>query len=106
MAANLIKAGEDVVVYDTNIDCLSQFKQKAKCVAEVASIADVLITMLPDGKAVDLAYRGSDGIFSDAKKGALFIDCSTVEHSISKTLQKEAGRIGHTMIDSPVSGGK
>ncbi len=44
-------------------------------------------------------------MFANAKKGALFIDCSTIDPIASKELCAEAKKMGLNMIDAPVSGG-
>jgi 3-hydroxyisobutyrate dehydrogenase-like beta-hydroxyacid dehydrogenase len=44
-------------------------------------------------------------MFANAKKGTLFIDCSTIDPIASKEMCAEAKKLGHDMIDAPVSGG-
>ena len=46
------------------------------------------------------------GIFENAKKGSLLIDCSTIDPLASQALAEEAmNKYGLNMIDAPVSGG-
>ncbi len=105
MARNLIKAGHVVSVFDLDVE-------KAKAV-EGATVAvdaesalngvEVVITMLPAAKSVTGLYR--DSIFELAEKGALFIDCSTIDVETARTMASEAKSRGHAMLDAPVSGG-
>ena len=105
MAQNLIKTGHVVSVFDLDVE-----KAKAVDGATVAvdaesalSGAEVVITMLPAAKSVAGLYR--DSIFDLAEKGALFIDCSTIDVDTARTLASEAKSRGFTMLDAPVSGG-
>lgn len=46
------------------------------------------------------------GIFQNAKKGSLVIDCSTIDPIATKSLSKEAKEIYDIdLMDAPVSGG-
>lgn len=71
---------------------------------EVAAIADITITMLADGAAVDAVYSGRDGLIAGARPGAVLVDCSTVAPA---TLLGHAAAIratGAGILDAPVSG--
>jgi 3-hydroxyisobutyrate dehydrogenase len=105
MARNLLKAGHAVTVFDLD-------PEKAKAVegatvapdAESAvSGAEVVITMLPSAKAVKAVYH--DTIFEHAEKGAVFVDCSTIDVETARTLAGDAKARSHAMLDAPVSGG-
>jgi len=110
MAANLLKANPgNVVVYDISKDSVSALVEKgasaASSPADLARRCDVLITMVPATQHVSGLLRGPDGMFANAKKGSLFIDCSTIDPIASKELCAEAKKMGLNMIDAPVSGG-
>lgn len=45
------------------------------------------------------------GIFKNAKKDALIIDCSTISPMAAADLNKKAKSAGMTYVDAPVSGG-
>src|SRR6201989_433177 len=80
MAANLVKAGHKVVGYDLVKTSLDQAKADGANIADSAAAAvkgaDVLITMLPAGTHVVSVW--SD-IIPSVAKGALLIDCSTID---------------------------
>jgi 3-hydroxyisobutyrate dehydrogenase len=106
MAANLVKAGDKVIAFDLVEASRAQAKADGAAIAEssVAAVkgADVVITMLPAGKHVLSVW--SDVIPSMAK-GALIIDCSTIDVESAKQAHALAGKHGVASVDAPVSGG-
>jgi 3-hydroxyisobutyrate dehydrogenase len=64
--------------------------------------ADVVITMLPAGKHVLSVYGD---IAPKAKKGALFIDSSTIDVESARKAHAVASKHSLLSIDAPVSGG-
>ena len=105
MARNLIKAGYLVSVFDLDAEKAKAVEGATVAVdAESAlSGAEIVITMLPAAKPVVGLYH--DSIFDLAEKGALFIDCSTIDVDTARSLANEAKSRGHAMLDAPVSGG-
>ncbi len=81
MAANLLKAQHQVVAFDLSDAALSAAVEKgatrAASIAEAVKNADVVISMLPAGKHVRDVYENS--VIANAAKGALLIDCSTID---------------------------
>jgi 3-hydroxyisobutyrate dehydrogenase len=109
MARNLLKAGHAVRAYD-----MSPPAQKAIVADgaigcglhfEVAHGADVVVTMLPAGEHVRSVMLGEDGLYAKAPRGCLFIDCSTIDVSTAREVERESLEAGHMMVDAPVSGG-
>jgi 3-hydroxyisobutyrate dehydrogenase-like beta-hydroxyacid dehydrogenase len=72
--------------------------------ADVAAAADVCISMLADGDAVERVYRGPDGLLAGARPGNVLVDSSTVPPSTLRRLEGEARRAGAGILDAPVSG--
>ncbi|RWO59057.1 3-hydroxyisobutyrate dehydrogenase [Mesorhizobium sp.] len=106
MAANLVKAGYAVHGFDLIPENLANAKEHgvvvmANAVAAVKE-ADVVITMLPAGKHVLSVY---EDIVPKAKKGALFIDSSTIDVESARKAHAIAVRHKLLSIDAPVSGG-
>lgn len=106
MAANLVKAGYAVHGFDLIPENLANAKEHgvvvmANAVAAVKE-ADVIITMLPAGKHVLSVY---EDIVPKAKKGALFIDSSTIDVESARKAHAIAARHKLLSIDAPVSGG-
>src|SRR5580700_8986417 len=109
MAANLMKAQHKVTGYDVvagpagNLEL--QGGKAAASAAEAAAAGDIVVTMLPAGPQVRAVYLGPDGIIAKAKKGALLIDCSTIDVETARLVAEEAKKAGLDMLDAPVSGG-
>lgn len=109
MAANLVRNGESVVVFDLVADAVKQLEDKGAMAAaspqEAVKNADVVVTMLPAAQHVKSLYLGEQGIIAHAKTGALFIDCSTIDAQSAKEVGVGAINAGYAFIDAPVSGG-
>jgi 3-hydroxyisobutyrate dehydrogenase len=109
MAINLVKAGHKVVGFDLSENALSVHTEaggdKAGSVAELAAVADVIVTMLPAGKHVRQIYQGEGGILENAKRGTLLIDSSTIDVDSARVVSAAAAEKGMPMVDAPVSGG-
>jgi 3-hydroxyisobutyrate dehydrogenase len=79
--------------------------QAAHSVPEAARGAELVITMLPEGRHVREVYLGADGVIAAAADGALLIDCSTIDVATARAVWQAAAERGLAMIDAPVSGG-
>jgi 3-hydroxyisobutyrate dehydrogenase len=112
MAANLVKAGHQVAVFDLSEAALAHAvehgaKRAASAVACVDN-AQVVISMLPAGKHVAGLYLGNGdnvGLIEVIKAGALVIDSSTIDAQTSITVATALAEKGIEFIDAPVSGG-
>ncbi len=110
MARNLLKAGYPLLVHNRShaaVDELSkEGAQPGASSTEVAARSEVIITMLPDSRDVELVYAGENGVFAGAKAGMLLIDMSSISPVVARKLAGEAQKLGLDMIDAPVSGGE
>src|ERR1700743_176955 len=106
MAANLVKAGHKVVAFDLVETSRNQAKADGAAIAESAAGsvkgADVVVTMLPAGKHVLSVWND---IVPSMGKGALVIDCSTIDVESAKQAHALAAKHGIASVDAPVSGG-
>ncbi|WP_076860449.1 3-hydroxyisobutyrate dehydrogenase [Bradyrhizobium mercantei] len=106
MAANLVKAGHKVTAFDLVAASRDQAKSDGAAIAEssVAAVkgADVVITMLPAGKHVLGVWNE---VLPAMAKGALIIDCSTIDVESAKQAHALAAKHGMASVDAPVSGG-
>jgi len=106
MAANLAKSGHKVRALDINSEAV--FKavkagcQKAESAKDTVETSEVVVTMLPAGKHVELVYSE---VMDHAVSGTLFIDCSTIDVETARSVNTMADERGFVMIDAPVSGG-
>ena len=106
MAANLVKAGHKVVAFDLVEASRSQAKSDGAAIADssVSAVkgADVVVTMLPAGKHVISVWTD---VLPATTKGALIIDCSTIDVESAKQAHALAAKHGVASVDAPVSGG-
>jgi 3-hydroxyisobutyrate dehydrogenase len=106
MAANLVKAGHKVVAFDLAAASRDQAKADGAAIAESAAGsvkgAEVVITMLPAGKHVLSVWSE---VVPAMAKGALIIDCSTIDVESAKQAHALAAKHGVASVDAPVSGG-
>ena len=109
MARNLVKAGHDVRAFDLSAPALNAVVEAgataAKTASEAATGVDVVITMLPAGQHVRSVYLDEGGVLAVAKKGALLIDCSTIDIDSARAVAAAAEKAGFEFLDTPVSGG-
>ncbi len=106
MAANLVTAGHPVLGFDL-VDA-----QRAAAAAIGVTIApsargavagaDAVLTMLPAGRHVLASHAD---FLSAAPKGALVIDCSTIDVESAKKAHEAGTAAGVLTLDAPVSGG-
>jgi len=109
MCRNLLKAGYDLVVMDVNTESAQGFETVAmiaKTPAEVASLVDVMITMLPDSPQVKDVIFGNGGILTCGRKGLTIIDMSSISPIVTREIYAELEKAGIDLLDAPVSGGE
>ncbi|MEH0468352.1 2-hydroxy-3-oxopropionate reductase [Streptomyces sp. B21-097] len=110
MAANLLKAGFDVVGYNRSpgpVDHLvAAGGRSAGSIADVTAQADAILTVLPDSPDVEEVLLGTDGVLAHAREGLLLVDCSTVRPGTARTVADAARRAAVRPLDAPVSGGE
>jgi 2-hydroxy-3-oxopropionate reductase len=110
MAKNIIKAGYEVTVFDINKDTVNELvaagAKPGTSNADVASQADVIITMLPNSPHVKTVVLGENGVVDGAKPGTVLIDMSSIAPLASKEVYEALAERGIEMLDAPVSGGE
>ncbi len=109
MARSLAAAGFDVVCWNRTPDAAEAVAKElgGRAVArpaDVAAEADVCVSMLADGRAVEDVYRGPDGLLAGARPGNVLADSSTVPPSTMRGFEAEARAAGAGLLDAPVSG--
>lgn len=106
MANNLESKGNKLKVYDINTSAATKLKATVcKSPKEVAENSSVIITMLPNSKAVREAVLSDNGVLKALKPGSSIIDCSTIEPRAAQELGQIAAEKGVKFLDAPVSGG-
>lgn len=109
MAANLVKAGHVVAGFDPVPEARARLEstggEAAATIAEAVAGAEIVLSMLPEGRHVREAYLGTGGVLDAAAPGTLLIDCSTIDVATARAVAAAAAERGLSMLDAPVSGG-
>ena len=101
MAVNLVNAGHEVTGFDP-IDVVPEGVSAARSAQEAARDADVVITMLPNGA---IAQSVANETLPAMKRGAILLDCSTIDVASARAIDQLAQDHGVGFLDAPVSGG-
>ena len=107
MAGRLSNAGHDVVVWSrtrAHAAALAGQAQVARSPADAGSTADVAITMLTDGGALEEVVLGRDGLAGGLASGSLLIDMSTTGPAAARKVAEALEGRGVEFVDAPVAG--
>lgn len=109
MARNLLKGGHTVSVFARREEAMAPLialgARRTTSPAEVASLSDVIVTMVIDTRAVEDVILGSRGVIEGANAGSVLIDHSTIEPDGARRVAAAVKARGMEMLDAPVSGG-
>ena len=109
MAANLMKAGHRVTVYNRTSGRTDELAAMGAGVAssprEAAIGRDAVITIVTDDAAVLAVSEGPDGVLAGLAAGALLIDMSTISQKTARRVAAGAQAAGAGYLDAPVTGG-
>jgi len=111
IARHLAKAGHEVTVYNrTPAKADAWVKEhggrSAPTPAAAAEDADAVFSCVGADGDLEAVTLRADGCFRAMKKGALFIDHTTVSARIARQLGVEGRDRGLLVVDAPVSGGQ
>jgi 3-hydroxyisobutyrate dehydrogenase-like beta-hydroxyacid dehydrogenase len=107
MAANLLKAGHDVTVYNrTRSKVETLVAQGARAAASVSNACrgDAVLTMLADDGAVESVVFSRSGIIDSLPAGAIHISSSTISVALSERLEAAHAKAGQLFVAAPVIG--
>jgi 3-hydroxyisobutyrate dehydrogenase-like beta-hydroxyacid dehydrogenase len=107
MAANLIKAGHDVTVFNRSPGKSSALmKLGAHEAASVAEACDgeAVITMLANDDAASDVTLGAGGIIARLRKGTIHVSMSTISVALSKRFGQAHAQAGQRYVAAPVFG--
>lgn len=107
MAANLVRAGHDVAVYNRTAekaDALSaQGAHRASSIAD-ACRGDAVVTMLSNDEAVEAVTFASGGVVESLGRGSIHISSGTISVALSEKLDAAHATAGQRFIAAPVFG--
>ncbi len=108
MAANLVKAGHEVAVYNRSVDkaagLVAQGAKLAGTPAEAAKGAEAVFTMLADDKALEAVVFGADGLISTLAPGTVHVSSSTISVALAERLTEAHAKAGQGFVSAPVFG--
>jgi 3-hydroxyisobutyrate dehydrogenase-like beta-hydroxyacid dehydrogenase len=109
MAANLLKAGYDLTVWNRTASrgdaLVAAGAKRAATPRDVAIASDVVITIVSDPPALELVLWGESGVFAGLRRGSVLIDSSTVSPGLAKRAAAAAASCGAEFLEAPVTGG-
>jgi 3-hydroxyisobutyrate dehydrogenase len=109
MAANLQRAGHDLVVHDLSRaaaePCLAKGAAWVDTPRAVAEAAELVFTSLPGPPEVEAVALGDNGLLSGMSRGKAYFDLSTNSPTLVRRIGAAFAERGAYMLDSPVSGG-
>ena len=109
MARRLLNGGHSVTVWARRQEAIATLVAAGAIAgdspADVASHADIVMTMVTDTKAVEEVVFGERGIARGARAGALVVDHSTIAPDGARRMASALTTHGVEMLDAPVSGG-
>ena len=107
MAANLLKAGHRVTVFNrTPAKAEALVTQGAKFAPSIAeaSCGDAVMTMLSNDEAVESLVLGRDGVAANLAPGALHVSSSTISVALSERLTEVHAKKNQRFVAAPVFG--
>jgi 2-hydroxy-3-oxopropionate reductase len=109
MAGHLLKAGHTVFVSSRGKIRPEIAEGGATVCAsarEVAQLADIVFTMVPDTPDVEAVLFGENGVAAGLSKGKTVVDMSSISPIETKQFAAKINALGCDYLDAPVSGGE
>src|ERR1700688_4501560 len=109
MAANLQKAGHELVVHDVRRAAAERHLAAGAVWADtpkaLAAECEIIFTSLPGPPEVEAVALGDGGLITGMKEGSAYFDLSTNSPTLVRELNRRFGEKHLYMLDAPVSGG-
>ena len=110
MAANLVKAGFKVTVWNRSSEKCRVLAAAGARTADspraVAETSDILFAMMATPAAVEAVRDGADGIIAGLRPGTGYVDMSTVDAETSLESARMAHQAGALFLEAPVAGSR
>ena len=108
MAANILKAGYPLVIYDVDPQKNERFgalgAQIASGPADVARCSQIVISMVDTTAQAEEVIVGPEGFIETAKTGDIIVSMSTIDPVALKKMHQTLAKKGIGFIDAPVAG--
>jgi len=108
LARRLLAAGHQVVGYNRTPDraraLVADGLTPADSPRRAAADADAVFSMVTDNAALRAVALGPDGIVAGLRRGAVFVEMSTVSPAVTREVGEAVAAAGAAMLDAPVSG--
>lgn len=109
MALNLIHTGHHLIVHSRSEGPVNELLRAGATpssnAGEVAALADIVVTCLPDEAASESVYLGTSGLVEACRPTNIFIETSTIGPDLARRICAEVESRNGSYIDAPVSGG-
>ena len=109
MAANLQKAGYELVVHDIKRDAAAPHIKAGAVWADtprqLAEATDVVLTSLPGPPEMESVALGEQGLLSGMAAGKVYFDLTTNSPAVVRRVHAVFAGKGVHLLDAPVSGG-
>jgi 3-hydroxyisobutyrate dehydrogenase len=110
MASLLHKAGYPLQVIDASAERAQAFAKEIGGTVAVsnralASVCDIIVTILPTSAIVDSVLNGPDGVIAGLRPGAVVVDMTSGVPTVTRTLAEQVAAAKGNLVDAPVSGG-
>lgn len=110
MIGHLVDAGHEVSAFDAAPSALQRLRERVPGVRvganarEAGEGADIVFTMLPNGREVRRCLEGSEGLAAGLAAGVLLVDTSSSEPPATRETAAWLATRNVRMMDAPVSG--
>src|SRR6202140_1102932 len=109
MAANLLKAGYDLTVWNRTAsradDLVAHGAKRAATPREVAAASEIVFTIVIHPPALESVLWGEAGVFAGLRRGSVLVDSSTVSPGMARRAASAVALHGAEFLDGPVTGG-
>lgn len=109
MAGHLIDGGHDLYLFNRTKEkadgLLARGARWCDSPFDVASLTDILFTIIGLPSDVEEVYFGEKGILSSRPACSIVVDMTTTRPGLSRAISRKAVGLGLESLDAPVSGG-
>ncbi|MEE2998473.1 MAG: NAD(P)-dependent oxidoreductase [Pseudomonadota bacterium] len=107
IAKNLIKAGNQVFVWDLEETAITPFEKVATMIKpyEMAKKCSLIIFVVPGSNEIDTMLKGKNSILKNPRRGLVLYDFTTSDPVYTKKLAQRAAAKGVAYMDAGMTGG-